>query len=249
MLCNGDNPVLQMVGVEYVRCNVGTFQVAPREYSALTFRISGNTTINGGGKEYFLQANDILYLPQNMPYTAEYDNTEMLVIHFVTAKDDRDIEVYSFQNSETVYKKFLQAHLLWKAKEPGFNVYAMSLLYSILGTIYQNETKTNLPEHFLKAISYINSNYKSNAISVDGICAEVGIGATTFRQLFQKHYQKTPTEYITDLRLEYARNLISSGMSIKTAAYESGFSDPKYFARVVKKRLGCTPRDFKDYGK
>ena len=81
------------------------------------------------------------------------------------------------------------------------------------------------------------------------VCAETGISATLFRKLFKKHYQKTPTEYITSLRLEYARNLISSGMAIKNAAYESGFNDPKYFARVVKKCLNCTPRDLKDYGR
>ena len=86
-------------------------------------------------------------------------------------------------------------------------------------------------------------------MNVDMICAEAGIGSTAFRQLFKKHYQKTPVEYITDLRLEYARNLISSGVPIGNVAYESGFNDTKYFARVVKKRLNCTPRDLKNYGR
>jgi AraC-like DNA-binding protein len=38
-------------------------------------------------------------------------------------------------------------------------------------------------------------------------------------------------------------------MTIEDAACESGFNDPKYFARVVKKHFGCTPRDLKLYGK
>lgn len=249
MLCNGDNPILQITGVEYIRCEAGTYDVEPRGYSALSFRISGSTTFISGGNKYSVTANDVLYLPQNMAYTAEYEETEMITIHFITANDDSKMEVYSFKNSEAVYKKFLQAQMLWKSKEPGFNVYTTSLFYSILGAIQESETKANMPKYFLKAISYINSNYKDNSISVDGICAEVGIGATMFRQLFQKHYNKAPTEYITDLRLEYARNLISGGMSIKNAAYESGFNDPKYFARVVKKRFGCTPRELKGYGK
>ena len=36
---------------------------------------------------------------------------------------------------------------------------------------------------------------------------------------------------------------------VTNAAYESGFNDPKYFARVVKKCLNCTPRDLKNYGR
>ena len=56
-------------------------------------------------------------------------------------------------------------------------------------------------------------------------------------------------EYITRLRLEYARRLIANGVSVESTAYESGFNDPKYFARVVKKHFGCTPRNLKTYGK
>lgn len=67
--------------------------------------------------------------------------------------------------------------------------------------------------------------------------------------MFKKYYLKTPVEYITDLRLEYARNLISGNMPIEQAALGSGFSDPKYFARVVKKNFGCTPKDLKMFGK
>lgn len=249
MLYRGENPVLSIVGVEHLKLAGGTFDVAAREYSALAFRISGNSTIGTGGREYLTNTNDILYLPQNMGYTAQYTDTEMVVIHFVTAQDDSEIEVYTIQNSEKLYKMFLQAHLYWQNKEPGFAVYTMSLLYAILGTIFEKETKTKLPPHFLKAISLINSNYKNNNIGVDMVCSEAGISATAFRQLFKKHYQKTPTEYITDLRLEYARNLISGGMSIESAALESGFNDPKYFARVVKKQFGCTPRAFRSYGK
>ncbi len=249
MLYSGNNPILRIIGVEHMRWNGGAFKVAPREYSALAFRISGSAIIRCGGNEYHINTNDILYLPQNMAYTAEYTDTEIIVIHFVTVQSDSEAEVYSFQNGEQIYKSFLQAHAFWENKEPGFTVYTMSLLYSILGTILEKETKTNLPSHFLKAISFINSNYKNKNMSVGMICTQAGMGATAFRQLFKKYYQKTPTAYITDLRLEYARNLISSGMSVENAAYESGFNDPKYFARIVKKHFGCTPRAFKVYGK
>ncbi len=249
MLYSGNNPILRIVSVEHMRWSEGTFTVAPREYSALSFRISGSATIRSGDNEYFINTNDILYLPQKMGYSADYTDTEMIVIHFVTMREDSDIELYTLQNSEQIYKLFLQALALWKNKEPAFTVYTMSLLYSVLGELLEKETKINLPPHFLNAISFINSNYKNQNISIDLICAQAGMGATAFRQLFKTHYQKTPLAYITDLRLEYARNLISGGMPIELAAYESGFHDPKYFARVVKKHFGCTPRDLKTYGK
>lgn len=249
MLFHGENPVLRIVDVSHLSWQGGTFQVAPRDFSVLTFRIGGSATIQSSSGERCVNTNDILYLPQNMAYTATYTDTEVIAIHFVTLQDDKNVETYTFQNGEEIYKQFMKALNLWQGKTPGFAVSAMGQLYSILGTIFEWETKSNLPPHFLKAVSLINSGYRSNSISVGDICARAGISATVFRQLFQKHYQKNPTEYLTELRLEYARNLIAGGMSVENAAYESGFNDPKYFARVVKKRFGCTPRALKRYGK
>ena len=106
-----------------------------------------------------------------------------------------------------------------------------------------------MPEYFLTAISIINAEYKDPAISIKSICKRAGVSETVFRKLFSENYKKPPIAYITELRIEYARNLIANGESVETAAFESGFSDPKYFARVVKKHLGCTPKALKTYGK
>ena len=249
MLCEGNNPVLKITGVEHMYWSGGVFDVSPRNYSALAFRISGNATITTAGNTYYIQSNDILYMPQNISYKAEYTDTEMLVIHFVTLENDSDVEVYSLQNVEQIYKLFLNALDFWRNKEPGFHVYVLSQLYMLLGVILEKSTKTNQPRPFLEAISFINSNFKNSDLNMERVCSEAGISATVFRQLFKKYYQKTPTQYIADLRLEYARNLISSGVTVEAAAYESGFNDPKYFARVVKSHLGCTPRELKAYGK
>ncbi len=190
MLYEGNNPILQIIGVEHMCWEGGTFDVKAREYSALAFRISGNADIKCDGNEYHINTNDILYLPQNMKYSAEYTDTELLVIHFVTLKNDSDAEVYSLQNVEQIYKLFLSTLGIWKNKEPGFHIYTFSQLYMILGVILEKSTKVNQPQHFLDAISFINSNYRNGALSIDRICAEAGIGATQFRQLFKKYYQE-----------------------------------------------------------
>lgn len=249
MLYDGNNPILRIVSVEHMRWHAGTFAVKPRPHSALAFRISGNARIASGGKEYHVNTNDILYLPQNMAYTAQYTDTEMIAVHFVTARDDSEAEVYSFEDGQQLYKMFLRLLALWKNREPGYAVYSMGQLYAVLGTILEEETKANIPEHFLRAVSFINARYKDGGLTVDAVCSAAGIGATVFRQLFKQHLKKTPVQYITELRLECARNLISGGASIEDAAFESGFNDPKYFARIVKKYFGCTPRDLKTYGK
>lgn len=249
MLYSGDNPILRIVSVEHLRWSGGYFSVAPRDYAALAFRIEGSAVIGAGDEEYTIAPSDILYLPQGLGYTACYTDTEILVIHFITERTDKSPERYAMHGNAEISNQFLQLHALWVKKEPGYAVYALSRLYEILGTICKRETRNNLPPHFLKALSYIHAHYKDSSLSVGTICADVGIGQTAFRQMFKKYCQKTPVAYITDLRLEYARGLIAGDRPIELAALESGFGDPKYFARVVKRRFGCTPRDLRAYGK
>ena len=249
MICECKNPISRIVSVEHVKWKAETFEIKPRDYSALTFRIGGTATIKVDNKTYFVNTNDVLYLPQGVPYTAEYSDTEILAIHFKTVKNDKIPEICSPFRSEQIYQAFLSANTLWKSKEPGFEAYVMSQLYNILGKLRENEITVKMPEYFINAVSYINNNYTDSTLSAEKICKSAGIGATNLRVLFKKYYQKTPTEYITKLRLEYARGLISCGTTIEQAAEKSGFNDSKYFARVVKKYFSCTPRELKLYGK
>lgn len=241
------NPVLHIAGIEQMQWNGGSFHVAPRDFAVLAYRIKGDAVIRAGENTYEIQSGDILYLPQNMAYSAKYGNTDLIAIHFVTARDDGEIKVYP--KAKQLSPLFLRAREIWEKREPGYTTFAIAQLYTILGNLEELTAKKDLPAHFLKALAFINSHYTDKSINVDTICSRAGMGGTTFRQLFKKHYHKTPTEYVTLLRLEHARSMIAGGSTVEHAAFESGFSDPKYFARVVKKVFGCTPRDFKSYGK
>lgn len=249
MLCDGCNPILKIIGVEHMHWQGGSVKVSSREYSALAFRLGGSASIEGAQNRYTVSENDILYLPQNMCYTAEYTDTELLVIHFVTEKSGDKIEVYPIKNREQLYRLFLRAHDIWESKKTGFSTYTMAILYSILGTLLEEAADSSLPKSFLTAMAFIDCNYKSSELSVAEVCERSGICETAFRRLFKGYYKKTPVEYVIELRLELARRLIAEGKTVENAAYESGFNDPKYFARVVKKYYGCTPRAFKKYGK
>lgn len=248
MFFNEENPILQIIGVEHLKWKSGSFQVPPRPFSVLTFRIKGSARLQAKGKEYYIAPNEILYFPQNIAYTVEYSDTEMIAIHFLAAQASKP-RVIAFENGERFFSLFRQALAEWQGKESGHRLQTLSTLYRILAELERSQAAEALPPHFMEAISLINGGYKDPCLSIEGVCAQAGISQTAFRTLFKKHYQKPPSAYITNLRLEYARNRIAGGASIEAAALESGFTDPKYFARTVKKHFGCTPRELKNYGK
>ena len=249
MFFEGNNPILRITDVSRMSWEGGKFDIAPRNYSALVFRIRGSAFITVRGKKIRVGANEVLYMPQKLGYYAEYTDTEIIVVHFVAENDDNEAEVYTFENSEPIFRRFLQMIVCRDKKKPGYRVRELSILYDILGTISEMNASTEVPSYFLRALSEIHSRFRDGELGIEDVCRSSGVSGTALRVLCRRYLGKRPTEYITDLRLEYARNLISSGESVESAARKSGFNDTKYFARVVKKHFGCTPRELKLYGK
>lgn len=242
MLYTCGNPITEMLLVGHFAWQARSLAVSARPYCALAFRISGGGSLHCGGKSYTLCAGDVLYMPQNLSYSHEYTDTDLLLFHFVTGKNDPEPEVYHLKNPEEIGRQFQKAVAIWEQKETGYMGKCMSIFYKIMGMLAENQALTNLPIHFTQAVSLLNQQFCRSDLRIGDICKQAAISETVFRQLFKQHFGKTPVEYLTELRLENARSLLAEGCCVEYAALESGFSDPKYFSRVVRKKLGLTPR-------
>lgn len=249
MLYDCQNPPVKIDTVEIFTWSAGYFKIPSRGFAGLAFRIYGDADIRCAGKHYSVTPGQLLYMPQDISYDADYTDTEMIAIHFRTATTDKELEIYDLQKPKNVEVLFRDACTLWKNKEPGYLPRLMTIFYKILSEVSENETNVLLPKSFTDAIAIINVSFRSSSLTIGNICKEAAISETSLRELFRKHYKKTPVEYITDLRIEHARNLIASNVSVEEAAFQSGFNDPKYFSRVVKNKFGHTPRQWKLYGK
>lgn len=248
MFYDCQNPVTSIDIVSKFPLKPGLRKVAPRGYSSLAFKIKGRSDFKSDVGNFSVGVNDVLYIPQGMGYEVNYTPSEMIVFHFFTQNTDKKPEIYTPSDPEKIYKLFLNAFVIWRNKDTGFVSETYSIFYKILSLLSKSHVKEHFPDYFLQLVSYINIYFREE-ISISELCRTNGISETTFRTYFKKYYSKTPIDYITDLRLEYARNLIAQNVSISQAAVKSGFNNPKYFARIVKKKLGCTPRDLKEFGK
>ncbi|MBC5779456.1 response regulator [Blautia difficilis] len=98
-----------------------------------------------------------------------------------------------------------------------------------------------------KARSYINENFRRD-ISLDDVSREVDISPYYFSKLFKQETGKNFIEYLTEIRLRSARELLqNSQYSIKEICAQSGYSDPNYFSRIFKKYEGVTPSEFREH--
>ena len=77
----------------------------------------------------------------------------------------------------------------------------------------------------------------------------MGFSVRHFSRLFVDAYGVPPQKYILLLRLERARELLSSpDMSVTEIALSCGFSDCNYFIRIFKKYYSMTPMAVRKLG-
>lgn len=82
-------------------------------------------------------------------------------------------------------------------------------------------------------------------ITIQEICDHFSISRSTLQTLFKKHLNIPPKEYINDLKMKHAQQIMTQeNISVTEAAYRLGYSSIHYFSRKFKKEFGISPSEF-----
>ncbi|MCX7843668.1 MAG: response regulator [Clostridia bacterium] len=93
---------------------------------------------------------------------------------------------------------------------------------------------------------YIKKHYSKN-LSLDVLANYVCMNSAYFSSLFKRETGQTLTNYIMDVRLNKAIELLKDPINkIYEIAEKVGFDDDKYFSKVFKKKFGVTPSEFRE---
>jgi len=63
-------------------------------------------------------------------------------------------------------------------------------------------------------------------------------------RLFRRYYGQTPQQYLTDKRIEKAKELLSKGTPVNETCFEIGFESPCSFSTLFKSHTGISPAGF-----
>lgn len=108
----------------------------------------------------------------------------------------------------------------------------------------KKDTKTH--DVATAAKEYIDNNYSDSALSISDISGELCLNQTYLRKMFKSEMDMTLTEYITGVRMQKAKALLTTTDQKLTAIAESvGYNDVSYFSNVFKKFYGVSPRSMR----
>ncbi len=100
-------------------------------------------------------------------------------------------------------------------------------------------------KYMYKALSMIEKNF-CDPVTVDDIAESTGLSSDYFSRMFKQFTGLTPMEYIKNVRMAKAVDLLLiPSVSVAEAAHKVGFEDPGYFARQFKNSLGISPSRYK----
>ncbi|ANS75586.1 AraC family transcriptional regulator [Paenibacillus yonginensis] len=145
---------------------------------------------------------------------------------------------------EALSHKGRQMHLYTTTDKPKARTAARSLLTEALANFYydyRDESGRTLPEWLDPLL--IEMQKKENFTAGLGRLNELADRSVShLNRIFKQYLQTTPTAYINQLRLSYARNLLlTTRLSILEVSLEAGFDNLSHFYHLFKKCYGLSP--------
>ena len=121
--------------------------------------------------------------------------------------------------------------------------------YSIIIQLAKESSRKYMPntkqQKLVPAIDYIAENY-TKKIKNEDLAALTGFSTDYFRKIFAQVYGISPIEYIHNLRIKKAKELLESDyVSITDIAISLGYENIYDFSRSFKKATGISPSKYK----
>lgn len=98
-----------------------------------------------------------------------------------------------------------------------------------------------------KVENYIKQNY-SQQISLQSIAENFGLVLPYLSSIFKKYNGMSPMEYIINLRIEKAKELLQLNppLALKDISLSIGYDDPYYMSRIFKSVTGKSPTEYRN---
>jgi two-component system response regulator YesN len=98
----------------------------------------------------------------------------------------------------------------------------------------------------IRILERINSDL-SQPMPLDGLAEEFGFSASHFSRMFKEIVGENFKDYLSRKRMEEAKRLLAeTDLKVYEIACRVGYADQHYFSEAFRKRVGYTPREYRN---
>ena len=108
------------------------------------------------------------------------------------------------------------------------------------------QLRSNETQFIDKIVKVINERRGDPNLNIEMLAAEVGFSRTHLNRKMKEVFGITPREYIRNMRLRKACELLEKkDVDISMIAYSVGFTAQSYFSTAFKNYMGISPSDYR----
>ncbi|MBR2044491.1 MAG: helix-turn-helix transcriptional regulator [Clostridia bacterium] len=223
-------------------------RISNRFASAVSFCISGQITYHHKGKDYVSKPGTVIFLPQGESYTITCEKSGVFpVINFTATLPFKNDTIYCMplRNPEYFLLSFNKLRSTFALPDSGREVHAFAQLYDILSHIISDlEDKGNAV--LAPAIKYLEDNFCDPDLNNSQLADCCHISEVYFRRIFTAAYGIPPHKYISELRIQRAKELLKNNrLSISQVSDSCGYSSVYHFCRAFKAAVGEAPGKYR----
>lgn len=214
-----------------------------RKSYGLSFTTDGQITYTLNGETYVSDRNHAVILPKGQTYTIQGNKEgHFPVINFEAVNfSESKITVIPIDNVDLIYKDYerMKKHALFKEQR----LAVLSSFYNILYTLSHYEASKFNP--LIPAVKHLENHFSCD-ITNEQLARKCDMGQEYFRKLFKKTYGVSPKQYLTDIRINKAKQMLKEGaLKISVIAEECGFSNQYHFCRFFNQKTGLSPSEYR----
>lgn len=220
-------------------------------------------------KHYPIKANDLLAVDSKQMHVQYSEKQNVPLVYYCIAVDnlhltgrnancltDRGFFLHSFENKNNlIYRNILR--LLDELNERRYsyatkvNAIFCELLTDTVRMVPKydpeeiSESKLNNRKFLNEVKNYISEHYAED-IALDDLAKISYMNKSYFLHQFKKLFNISPMRYLTLVRIEQSKLLLTStDLSITQIASEVGINNPVYFTEIFTKAIGVSPSAYR----
>lgn len=229
------------------------------KYYVMQYVVDGEGTFVCNGKTFHIAKGDMFLLPKNVSVKYWADEKSPYMYYWIAFDGNYVSRLLKLCNlsaetpivhikNKSVEKCFVQIFQLLKNRTNYNNVGVLSLIYRIFELIIRQLPQKEITYEDTPVVQKVVDVFKtniSNPITLNELYKKVGFGRSYIYVLFKNEYGISPKEYLTQLRMNYAAELLqNTNITIFNVASNVGMNQAQ-FIKMFKKAFDCTPTEYR----